>query len=109
MEMAGDKLLGDVSVFVDQYNRMERRCKELEQSQFNAQKFYAVAIGTDTVARMHDVSPHLVRKYVEMGLIPRHPKSTPAKIFIRCSDALLLDFECLRREAKLRKDYGCKD
>ena len=108
MGTAGEKLLGDMSAFVDRYNRMERRCKELEESQFNAQKFYAVGLGTDTVARMHDVSPHLVRKYVEMGLIPRHPKSTPAKILVRGSDALLLDFERLRVEAKNRK-YECKD
>ena len=100
METAGEKLLGDVSVFVNEYNRLQRRCKELEQSQVNAQKFYAVGLNTDTVARMHDVSPHLVRKYVEMGLIPRHPKSTPAKILVRGSDALTLDFERLRQEAK---------
>ncbi len=103
METVGEKLLGDVSVFVDRYNRLERRCAELETSQYNANKFYAVAFGIDTVSKMHDVSPYLVREYVKMGLIPQHPRSSQAKILIRLSDALLLDFNSLREAAKLRR------
>lgn len=104
METAGEKLLGDVSVFVDRLNRLERRCAELEASQYNANKFYAVAFGVDTVSKMHDVSPYLVREYIKLGLIPQHPRSTQAKILIRMSDALLLDFNQLREHAKsLRK------
>lgn len=93
--------MGDVAVFVDNYNRLERRCKELETSQYNAEKFYAVPLGVDVVAKLHSVSPYLVRKYVDMGLIPTHPGTTDAKIVIRGSDALLLDFNKMRDQAKL--------
>lgn len=97
----GETLMGDVAVFVDNYNRLERRCKELETSQYNAEKFYAVPLGVDVVAKLHSVSPYLVRKYVDMGLIPTHPGTTDAKIVIRGSDALLLDFNKMRDQAKL--------
>ena len=97
----GETLMGNVAVFVDNYNRLERRCKELEASQYNAEKFYAAPLGVDVVAKLHSVSPYLVRKYVNMGLIPTHPGSTDAKIVIRGSDALLLDFNKMRDQAKL--------
>ncbi len=100
MTGVGETLLGDVAVFVDSYRRMERRCKELETSQYNAEKFYAVPLGVDVVAKLHNVSPYLVRRYVKLGLIPIHPSSTDAKIIIRGSDALLLDFGKLRETAK---------
>jgi len=96
----GETLMGNVAVFVDNYNRLERRCKELETSQYNAEKFYAVPLGVDVVAKLHSVSPYLVRKYVDMGLIPTHPSTTDAKIVIRGSDALLLDFTAMRNKAK---------
>ncbi len=100
MAGVGETLIGDVAVFVDNYNRLERRCKELEASQYNAEKFYAVPLGVDVVAKLHNVSAYLVRRYVKLGLIPVHPGSTDAKIIIRGSDALLLDFNKMRNEAK---------
>lgn len=100
MESVGEKLLGDVTVFVDRLNFLERENKELRESRFDANRYYAVAFGVDAVSKMHDVSPYLVREYVKMGLIPQHPRSTQAKILIRLSDALLLDFNLLREEAK---------
>ena len=96
----GETLLGDVAVFVDNYNRMERRCSELEASQYNAEKFYPVPLGVDVVAKLHGVSAYLVRRYVKLGLIPTHPGSSDAKIVIRGSTALLLDFDKLREQAK---------
>ena len=100
MSGVGETLIGDVAVFVDKYNRLERRCKELEQSQYNADKFYAVPLAVETVAKLHNVSSYLVRKYVKLGLIPVHPSSTDAKIIIRGSDALVLDFKRLREESR---------
>lgn len=97
---AGEILIGDVAVFVDSYNRMERRCRELEASQYNAEKFYAVPLSVEVVAKLHGVSAYLVRRYVKLGLIPTHPGSTDAKIVIRGSTALLLDFEKMREQAR---------
>lgn len=100
METPSERLLGDVTVFIDRYNHLERENEKLRASQVNASRFYAVAFGVNVVSKMHDVSPYLVREYVKMGLIPQHPRSTQAKILIRLSDALLLDFNMLREEAK---------
>lgn len=104
MEKVGERLLGDVTVLVDRLNHLEQENKELRASQVNANRFYAVAFGVEAVSKMHDVSPYLVREYVKLGLIPQHPRSTQARILIRMSDALLLDFNQLREQAKsLRK------
>ena len=104
MEKVGERLLGDVTVIVDRLNHLEQENKELRASQVNANRFYAVAFGVEAVSKMHDVSPYLVREYVKLGLIPQHPRSTQARILIRMSDALLLDFNQLREQAKsLRK------
>ena len=100
MESVGERLLGDVTAVVDRMNHLEQENKRLAASQVNATRFYAVAFGVETVSKMHDVSPYLVREYVKMGLIPQHPRSTQAKILIRLSDALLLDFNVLREAAK---------
>ena len=104
MEKVGERLLGDVTVIVDRLNHLEQENKELRASQVNANRFYTVAFGVEAVSKMHDVSPYLVREYVKLGLIPQHPRSTQARILIRMSDALLLDFNQLREQAKsLRK------
>ena len=101
MATVGETLIGDVNVFVENYNRLERRCEELEKSNCNAQKFYAVAFDIETVAKLHNVSKYLVRSYLKLGLIEKHPNSTDAKFYIRASDALVLDFKQLREQAKL--------
>ena len=103
MQGVGETLLGDVSVFVDSYHRMERRCSELEASMYNAEKFYAVPLGIDVVAKLHSVSPYLVRTYVSLGMIPLHPQSTDAKMVIRASDALVLDFNKMREQSKAKR------
>ena len=71
METPSERLLGDVTVFIDRYNHLERENERLRASQVNANRFYAVAFGVDVVSKMHDVSPYLVREYVKMGLIPQ--------------------------------------
>ena len=96
MDGAAETLIGDVAVFVEKYGILERRCAALGNSAYNADKFYAVALPVEIVAKLHSVSPYLVRRYVKMGLIPTHPGSTDAKILVRASDALLLDFCKLR-------------
>ena len=100
METPSERLLGDVTVVIDRLNHLEQENERLRASQVNASRFYTVAFGVEAVSKMHDVSPYLVREYVKMGLIPQHPRSTQAKILIRLSDALLLDFNVLREAAK---------
>lgn len=104
MPTVGETLIGDVNVFVENYNRLERRCKELEKSNCNVEKFYAVAFDIDTVAKLHGVSKYLVRSYINLGLIDKHPNSTDARFLVRASDALILDFKDLREQAKMIKE-----
>lgn len=99
MNQLPETLISEIAVFVERYGTLERRCNELEKSQYNADKFYAVPLPVETVAKLHSVSCYLVRKYVKLGLIPTHPGSTDAKILIRGSDALLLDFNKMREIA----------
>lgn len=70
-------------------------------SYVNVERFDNVPMPVSMVAELHSVSPELVRKYVKKGLIETHPKSTDAKILIRASDALRLDFKELRKIYKI--------
>lgn len=81
--------------------RLREENKELKERSIDAKQFYASAVTTDTVAALHGVNPDTVRKYVTLGCIEKHPNSTDAKILIRASDALLLNFNELRRKARL--------
>ena len=104
MSTVGETLIGDVNVFVENYNRLERRCKELEKSNCNVEKFYSVAFDIETVAKLHGVSKYIVRSYINLGLIDKHPNSTDSRFLIRASEALILDFKHLREQAKLIKE-----
>lgn len=66
-------------------------------SYVNVERFDNVPMPVSMVAELHSVSPELVRKYVKKGLIETHPGSTDAKILIRASAALRLDFKELRK------------
>lgn len=67
----------------------------------NVDKFYSKTMSVELVAYLHDVHPNTVRKYVNCGLIEKHPSSSSGKIFIRASEALTLDFSELRRKSKV--------
>ena len=76
---------------------LRRENDSIKRSYVNADRFYNVPMTVSMVAELHSVSPDLVRKYVKKRLIETHPKSTDAKILIRASDALMLDFKELRK------------
>ena len=63
----------------------------------DAKKFYAVRMGLPEVARLHGVDARTVRYYVKAGRIESHPDSTSARMYIRGSVALTLDFKNLRK------------
>ncbi len=81
--------------------RLKGELEALKSNSVDASKFYAVAVGMETVATLHGVHPHTVRKYIALGLIEKHPDSTDGKILVRGSVALLLDFSELRKQARL--------
>lgn len=98
--METDRMLSEFVKLVDGYRRMEKKCSELDASSVDADKFYGWAVDVNTLSAMHGVSKHLVRRYIELGLIETHPNSTDSKFLVRGSTALRLDFGKLKEEAK---------
>lgn len=74
---------------------------ELEPKAVIFDKYYNVEMTTSEVAKLHDIHEATVRKYVNLGLIPTHPKSSDSKMLIRGSIGLTLDFDLLRRKSQL--------
>jgi len=88
---------GEIIVHIQHMEYENKRLKEelsvLKASRFDAGRFYAA---------LHNVHPDTVRKYVSLGLIEKHPDSMDAKILMRASEALLLDFTELKRRYRMR-------
>lgn len=83
-------------------SRLREEVDRLKQRRLDAGRFYAVAVNVNTVATLHNVHPDTIRKYIDAGLIEKHPDSMDAKILIRASDALLLNFSELRQRYRMR-------
>lgn len=90
----------EVVALVHENQILRAENERLRQSTVNADRFYNVALSTTDVARLHSVSDYLVRKYIELGLIEKHPLSTDKKLFVRASVALTLDFTELKNKSK---------
>ena len=91
-------------------SRLEAKCEQLmailqdkETSCVDASRFYAVALTTEEVARLHGVSTARVRDYASRGLTELHPNSTDAKLLFRASTVLTLDFSKLKKEKSYLK------
>lgn len=82
---------------------LEKENSEMRANSCDCRRFYNTALSTIVVAQLHSVSPELVRKYVRCGLIPTHPMSSDAKVLIRASDALLLDFVEMKKQLLYKK------
>lgn len=83
---------------------LETRCKmlqdALEKKEESLERFYAVTMTTEEVAKFHRVCAATVRDYARRGLIPQHPNSTDGKLLFRASQILKLDFDKLRKNKK---------
>lgn len=64
-----------------------------------AERFYSKTMTVNEVAELYEVDVRTIRSYIDMNLIPAHPKSTDGKKLIRVSDVLMLDFPTLKRQA----------
>lgn len=100
--MPSEDIVGQVALLVERNKVLETANRKLEESTIQASKFYNVAMNTMMVATLHGVSMAVVRKYVHLGLIPTHPESTDAKLLVRGSVALQLDFDDLKCKAKYK-------
>ena len=83
-----------------QYRQLKEEVGSLIEFRENANKFYGLKMPVEMVALLHDVNKVTVRKYVKLGLIETHPESSDAKIIIRASVALTLDFTKLKRDGR---------
>ena len=83
---------------------LKEELSQLRERKLDAARFYAAAVDVKMVSILHGVNPDTVRKYVELGLIEKHPDSMQAKILIRGSEALLLDFKELRKRYTYRNN-----
>lgn len=72
--------------------------EDLKSKSILFDKYHGKAWTTKMVAELHDIHEATVRKYVKAGIIITHPKSTDAKILIRASVAMQLDFDQLRKQ-----------
>lgn len=95
-------IIGHIQNMEYENRKLKEELSQLKGSKLDARRFYAVAVNVETVANLHNVHPDTVRKYVSLGLIEKHPDSMDAKILIRASDALLLDFTELKKRYRLR-------
>lgn len=93
-----NKLISDVMDLVNENERLQEELKYQRENTILVDKFYNVGLTTDVVAALHSVSAALVRKYIKEGLIETHPQSTDAKILVRASDALTLDFKAMKKQ-----------
>ena len=80
--------------------RLREELERMRGSHYDSQKFYGIIIGVEVAATLHNVHADTIRKYANLGLIPRHPDSSDAKMLFRVSDILLLDFKRLRKDAQ---------
>ncbi len=85
----------------EQYSLLKKEVGDIKTFKDYANKFYSRKMSLAMVAHLHEVHCVTVRKYVKLGLIETHPDSTDAKIIIRASIALGLDFSRLKKEAKV--------
>ena len=99
--MEGKSILIQIGEMVAENEYLKTKVSDMEEMYINSNKFYNAALTTEVVASLHQVSAGLVRRYIALGLIDTHPMSSDAKLLVRGSDALRLDFKELKQQAKL--------
>lgn len=95
------EVLGSIQELAFENEKVKEEIEYLKAHCANVDRFYAKTMSVELVAYLHDVHPNTVRKYVNCGLIEKHPSSTQGKIKIRASEALTLDFGELRKKSKV--------
>lgn len=96
-------IVEEVASLVAASESLRAENERLKSTMVNSEKFYNVPLPLPVVAMLHSVFPYIVREYIKLGLIEKHPSSTDAKILVRASEALVLDFTELKKQAKLQR------
>lgn len=95
-----DEIMRQLQQMNFEKEKLQEEIEDLKANVCDARKFYCSKIGVETVAVLHNVHADTVRKYANLGFIPKHPDSTDSKMWFRASDILLLDFKRLMKESK---------
>jgi len=72
----------------------------VKKRSIDSTRFSSGTMTVAAIADLHGVHRDTVRKYIELGLIPKHPDSTDAKLLVSGAVGVSLDFDALRRESK---------
>lgn len=94
-------LVGAVAGLIAENKRLKMEIERYKDTYMDSQKFYNVQMSVAEVANLHGVCKAIVRKYISLGLIETHPQSSAKKMTVRGSDALMLDFKELKKQAKI--------
>lgn len=100
--MSTNRIIDEIKGLLTEVDNLKDENTELKQRKIDATKFYAATLTVEAISSLHNVHPDTVRKYVAMGCIEKHPDSTDAKILVRASEALTLDFKEMRRRSHAR-------
>lgn len=94
--MNSQDIVGYVQALEFENRKLKEENNELKGRKIDAGRFYAATMTVKEISSLHNVDPATVRRYIKNGYIKRHPKSTDARILVRASDAVTLDFGELR-------------
>ena len=89
-----------VAEIVERNTLLELENKMLKEKLVDSERFHSVPMSLEVAGQLHGVSSKVIRRLVELGLIPKHPQSSDSKILLRTSEVLRLSIEELKEKAK---------
>ena len=92
-----------VAEVVERNALLEQENAMLKANCVDTRRFHNVPLSLEVAGQLHGVSAKVVRRLVDLGLLPKHPQSSDGKILVRASDAISMDIDRLREEAKMKR------
>ena len=93
-------LLRGMAEVINSNELLKQENERLRTYCVDAEKFYSVPMTLEVAGQLHGVSAKVLRRLVDLGLIAKHPKSSDSKILIRASEAIRMDIDVLKEQAK---------
>ena len=96
-------LLRGMAEVINSNELLKQENERLRTNCVDTERFYSVPMTLEVAGQLHGVSAKVLRRLVDLGLISKHPQSSDSKILIRASDAIRMDIDKLRNEAKMQR------
>lgn len=93
-------LLRGVAEVINSNELLKQENERLRTNCVDTERFYSVPMSLEIAGQLHGVSAKVLRRLVDLGLIGKHPQSSDSKILIRASEAIRMDIDQLREQAK---------